>query len=94
MLVTIKTATSPHECYWCCDPIEVGQTYYHNVQDDVPYNSHVECGHFAEDHLDDDERDSDEFCWKVDQIAREKGIDSELNTYDLVKLIGGPKEDE
>jgi hypothetical protein len=88
------TARKPHVCDYCGGQIEVGEEYdLAKVADSGrvwTWKSHIICGLFAANHIEDDVGDGidqDVFCDAIDGIARIKGLDTELDTYELVKKI-------
>ena len=90
---TRHKARKRHKCNWCGSFIEIGQEYEREALVDgtfYEWKSHVECGQFAQNHLFngfDDTADSSDFCCEVQEVARDKGFDSDLDEYELVKLI-------
>jgi RecJ-like exonuclease len=90
----IHTAQKVHKCDWCGSDIAVGQKYLvSNLIENREFyrwKSHSECDDFAQEHLFDgfgDNADSFDFCCEVRDVARDKGFDSDLDEYELVKLI-------
>lgn len=86
------TARKPHTCDYCGGQIEVGKKYdLSKVADSGrvwTWKSHIICGEFAAEFIEDnfgDGIDYDTFCDSVREMARERGLDTDRDTYELVK---------
>jgi ribosomal protein L24E len=90
----LMKARKPHRCDFCGNQIEIGEKYYSevNVNDGKIYRwkSHYLCEDFVQSFCcdyDGDGIDADAFRDQLDEMAREIGLDTELDTYELVKKI-------
>ena len=84
-------ARKAHKCDYCGGQIQVGEKYDMSKVADSgrvwTWKSHIICGEFCAEHVEDngDGIDQDTFCDTVHDMAREKGLDTDLDTYELVK---------
>ena len=88
----IHIARKEYSCDWCNSPICVGEKYSREtIVDDGLYEwkSHTKCTEFACKYLfnEIDEASDSEFCDCVNDIASGMSLNTDLSTYELVKLI-------
>ena len=87
----LRRARKAHKCNFCGGDIEKGQSYRDEVFSDSgrlwTWKSHIVCGNFCAEHVEDngDGIDQDTFCDTVQDMARERGLDTDRDTYELVK---------